>query len=156
MAHRQPHLQESADAGENARRVLPALVSKYFAKVRKQLSRDPSPPELHAIRLATKRLRYTLELFRPCYGPGFETRMAELREVQKLLGDVNDASAARKLLSEAMNSGAQKKRMETYLDDRAEKKAADFRREWTEVFDAPGRERWWTAYLAREARSHNV
>ena len=28
-------------------------------------------------------------------------------------------------------------------------KAQEFRRQWTEVFDAPGREEWWMAYLKR-------
>ncbi|MEI9973986.1 MAG: CHAD domain-containing protein [Ignavibacteriota bacterium] len=50
--------------------------------------------ELHVIRLATKRVRYTLELFRPCYGPGLELRITSLQRLQQLLGEVNDCAAA--------------------------------------------------------------
>ena len=77
---------ERAGVAINARRQLPALVTAYYKRVRELLEDDPSAPKLHRVRLATKRLRYTLELFRACYGAGFETRMAELREVQLLLG----------------------------------------------------------------------
>ena len=31
-------------------------------------------------------------------------------------------------------------------------KAAEFRKQWVESFDAPGKEKWWTGYLARNAR----
>ena len=143
---------EQATAAANARRELPPLVSQYFLLVRELLARDPSPPELHRLRLATKRLRYTLELFRPCYGPGLETRMAELRDIQQLLGEVNDSAAAGRLLAKAMREPAQRGPVEKFLEERADTKAQAFRTHWNEVFDAPGRERWWTEYLERQAR----
>jgi CHAD domain-containing protein len=148
----QAEWDQKASAGANARAELPALVAQYFALVRKLLAKNPSPPELHRLRLATKRLRYTLELFRPCYGPGLEARIAGLRELQQLLGEVNDSSAARRLLAEAMRESAQRARVETFLDERAAEKAQDFRKHWVEVFDAAGREQWWTGYLERQAR----
>lgn len=144
---------EKASAAANARRELPPLVARYFARVRELLAKDPSPPELHQLRLATKRLRYTLELFRPCYGPGLETRMAELREVQQLLGEVNDSAATGRLLAKAMREPAQRAQVEKFLGERAARKAQEFRRHWDEVFDAAGRERWWTGYLERQART---
>jgi CHAD domain-containing protein len=149
---RQIEWDEKATAAANARRELPPLVSRYFGLVRELLAKDPSPPELHRLRLATKRLRYTLELFRPCYGPGLETRMAELREIQQLLGEVNDSAAAGRLLANAMREPAQLGHVETFLEERADAKAQAFRKHWVEVFDAAGRERWWTEYLERQAR----
>ena len=144
---------EGQSAAVNARRELPALVSGYFARVRDLMAKEPSAPRLHRVRLATKRLRYTLELFRSCYGPGLETRLAELREIQQVLGDVNDCEAARRLLSKRMAVSPQKERVEKFLASRLAAKALDFRTHWTGVFDVPGRERWWTSYLAREART---
>ncbi|MBZ5622746.1 MAG: CHAD domain-containing protein [Acidobacteriia bacterium] len=144
---------EKATAAANARQKLPRLVTRYFADVREMLAKDPKPAELHRLRLATKRLRYTLELFRPCYGPGLETRMAELREIQQLLGDVNDSAAAARLLAKSMREKAQQARVDKFLEERAERKAKEFRKHWEEVFDAAGKERWWTAYLGREART---
>jgi CHAD domain-containing protein len=137
--------EPGAGAAVNARRELPRLAADYFAEVRRMLAENPSPAELHRVRLATKRLRYTLELFRPCYGPGLETRIAALRAVQQLLGEVNDSVTAARLLAKSM-------RARVYVERRGEAKAAEFRKHWAEVFDAPGQERLWTGFLKRKPR----
>jgi CHAD domain-containing protein len=135
----------AAGAGANARSVLPKRAAAYFAEVRKTLAENPTLAKLHRVRLATKRLRYTLELFRPCYGPGLETRLAALRAIQQLLGEVNDSVSAAKLLPRSM-------RAREYAERRGEEKAAEFRKHWAEVFDAAGQERLWVAFLKRRAR----
>ena len=146
--------EERAGAAVNARRELPHLAASYFARVRALLADDPSAPRLHRLRLLTKRLRYTLELFRPCYGPGLDTRLAALRRIQQSLGEVNDSAAAGRLLSRSMSAASpQRARMLHFLEERAAAKAEEFRKDWSEVFDAPGQERWWTTYLARHART---
>jgi CHAD domain-containing protein len=147
------HWDEQKSASENARRELPQMVAAYFAQVRDFLTRDPSPPQLHKLRLATKRLRYTLELFRTCYGPGLATRMGELRKLQQILGEVNDSVAAARRFSKVSSGSSQDERLRKFLAARAGNKAAEFRQYWTEVFDASGREKWWSLYLAREARN---
>ena len=145
---------ERAGAAVNARRELPQLAASYFARVRALLADDPAAPNLHRVRLLTKRLRYTLELFRPCYGPGLETRLAALHRIQQSLGEVNDSAAAARLLSKAMSTASpQRARILRFLEERAAVKAQEFRKDWAEVFDAPGQERWWTTYLARHART---
>lgn len=147
---------ETSTAAANARRELPLLVAAYFKDIRAQLKKDPSPAKLHRLRLASKRLRYTLELFRPCYGPGLETRMAELRDLQKLLGDINDVVASEGVIARAAKAPVQFARVKKFLEKRAEHKTGEFRKHWEEVFDAAGREQWWTTYLAREARSRGA
>jgi len=144
---------EEASAAVNARRALPTLVTDYFAGVRKLLAGDPPPAELHAIRLASKRVRYTLELFRPCYGPGLESRLATLRRLQQVLGEVNDCAAAERLIQKVMSASPSRRGVARFLRGRALAKAAELRQEWREVFDAPGREQWWVLYLARNARA---
>jgi CHAD domain-containing protein len=139
-------------AGPNARRQLPGLVRAYFAYVRKLLAADPRPTELHAIRLATKRLRYSLELFRPCYGPGLETRLAALQNLQQILGEVNDCVAAERLLEDLLPATPARSRAEQFLRRSAAAKAVALRKQWHESFDAPGREQWWLQYLVKEAR----
>jgi CHAD domain-containing protein len=134
-----------AAAAVNARRELPKLAADYFAGVRQTLAEEPALPELHRIRLATKRLRYTLELFRPCYGPGLGVRLAALQAVQRVLGEVNDCVFTANLLPKST-------RAREFVDRRAAAKAAEFRTHWAEVFDAPGQERLWTAFLARKPR----
>lgn len=142
---------ESANAAQNARDHLPVLVSSYFTQGRDLLAKNHAPSELHSLRLATKRLRYTLELFRPCYGPGFRQRLDSLRRVQQLLGEINDCATATAVLAR-LNQGRQNKRIANFLQQHAAAQTAAFRREWSEVFDAPGQESWWTGYLARHAR----
>jgi CHAD domain-containing protein len=143
-----------AGATANARREFPRLAAGYFAQVRALLAGDPSPAKLHRIRLLTKRLRYTLELFRSCYGPGLDTRLAALRRIQQSLGEVNDCAAAGRLLSKSMSTTSpQRGRILHFLEERAVVKAREFRKDWAEVFDAPGQERWWTTYLTRHART---
>ncbi|HPH94990.1 MAG TPA: CHAD domain-containing protein [Anaerolineaceae bacterium] len=46
--------------------------------------------ELHAMRIAAKRLRYTLEAFAPLHAPAFTPVIAALRELQDSLGDIHD------------------------------------------------------------------
>jgi CHAD domain-containing protein len=139
------------DARANARRELPRLISGYFAHVRKLLSHHPSPAELHKVRLATKRVRYTLDMFRSCYGPGLETRLRELRQIQQLLGDVNDAAATGHFLAAGLKKEPRGRYIADFLEERASQKAAEFLKYWTDVFDAPDREQWWTTYLTRTA-----
>ncbi len=139
-------------AAENAKRRLPKLAAAYFAEVRKVLARNPAPPELHRLRLASKHFRYTLELFRPCYAAGLEQRLNALRTVQDLLGDTNDAVASRELIDRVLRRNPQKRKVLNQLESLAAKRAAAFRKHWSEQFDAEGREEWWTGYLARNAR----
>lgn len=144
---------ETAGAGKNAQREFPAMVAAYFTEGRDILDNDPQPSDFHALRLLTKRLRYTLDLFRPCYGPGLRTRIAGLRRIQLCLGEINDCVTAAAVLADLRpKSSPVRKRVEKFLEERSQTLIAEFRREWTGVFDAPGQERGWTAYLARPRR----
>ena len=44
----------------------------------------------HAMRIAAKRLRYTMELFKPIYEGGLDRGIEAIKQVQSLLGDVHD------------------------------------------------------------------
>ena len=138
---------------ENARRELPKLAHDYFAEMREALAGDPEPADLHPTRLASKRFRYALELFRPCYAAGLEERIEQLKELQDLLGDCNDAVTAAGTVDEVLKGRtAEGNRLRRYLNHLAAEKAAEFRKHWTEKFDASGQEEWWAGYLARNAR----
>ena len=142
---------QKSGAAANARRELPRLVAGYFARVRELVAEDPPPGELHAIRLETKKVRYTLELFRACYGPGLEKRMGALRRLQQLLGDVNDYTSSEQLIEASMRDSPMRVRIGRFLQERAAATALEFRKEWA-AFDAPEQEVWWTRYLSRNAR----
>jgi len=141
-----------AEAADNARTRLPKLVAAYFAEGRKLLASNPAPAQLHALRLATKKVRYTLELFKSCYDAGLNERISALKSLQQMLGEINDTVAAEPTIEAAL--GARTPEMEKvarFLRERGKVKANEFKRHWTKVFDAPGQERWWTTYLARPA-----
>ncbi len=46
--------------------------------------------EHHALRIAAKKLRYTLETYAPLYRRGFKKPIARIKKVQDLLGDIHD------------------------------------------------------------------
>jgi CHAD domain-containing protein len=135
-------------AAANARRQLPRMMSEYFAEVRDALAKKPSPAHLHPIRLASKKIRYTLELFRSCYdAAAFDARLEALKEVQTYLGEINDAVATERMLSTSKPHLPGRREFRAFLKKRASKKAKEFRAHWTDRFDAPGQERWWTEFL---------
>jgi CHAD domain-containing protein len=136
-----------ASAAENARQVLPEMARRFFRAGRKAAGPGTSFADLHRFRLKTKRFRYTLELFEPVYGPGLETRMKLLRQLQKFLGELNDCAQTQELLDGVPRGAARSLR--EFLSSRADEKAAAFREFWTGTFDRPGQEENWRRYLSR-------
>jgi CHAD domain-containing protein len=142
----------SNSAAENAGRVLPDMARAYFQSGRKLLNSKVSPENLHSFRLATKRFRYTLELFRPCYGDALKDRLDRLRQIQDYLGDINDCLTTLDLVrNQQPKNSPHSARVAALLNSRAAKKTAEFQRYWKETFDRAGQERWWTDYLERYA-----
>lgn len=134
-------LKRSHDAAGNARLLLPKMAAKYFKAGREAARTNRSPRELHRFRLETKRFRYSLELFRPVYGPGLDRQLAALREVQGVLGKLSDYHSVHTLLKGD-------KELKAKLRHAAQKTWKEFRRRW-EAFDSPGQLKRWKAYLAR-------
>jgi CHAD domain-containing protein len=141
---------DSASAADNARRKLPDLMRAYYGQGRKLAGGDLSPELLHEFRLATKRLRYTVEMFRACYGPGLDNWLTALREIQDHLGAINDCVATKELLAAKLEKGAPERiKIERSLGARIRREAAAFRHYWQGTFDTPGEARRWTAYFSR-------
>jgi len=46
--------------------------------------------ELHAMRIASKRLRYTIEVFQPLYDETLKESLKVVKKIQTLLGDIHD------------------------------------------------------------------
>jgi len=147
------HWKERVEPGANVRRELPRMMTDYFMAVRELLQTDPAPAALHEARLASKAVRYTLELFRPCYGPGLEARLEALRKVQQILGEVNDAAMVQRLLARSSMPRRHNQVAAEFAAARAQERAREFRKQWTEAFDAPGQLQWWVEYLSRAGKS---
>ena len=144
---------EKASPGENARSRIPKLVAAYYLEGR-QAAEGQAPPEaLHAFRLHTKKLRYTVELFRSCYGPGLQRWLAALSRIQDHLGAISDcATAARVCFAHLPEAAPERERLAAYLDRRIAREAASFRRYWRSEFDRPAESRRWEAYFRRKSR----
>ena len=55
--------------------------------------------ELHNMRIAAKRLRYTLEIFAPCFsGKEFEKLSAQAKSIQEQIGEIHDRDVRGPLL----------------------------------------------------------
>ena len=144
--HGRPFWDSAKSAEENASQKLPALAQVYFQAGRALFAAKRSARAFHKFRLETKRFRYTLELFQPCYGPGLEQRLRLLRNIQDLLGEINDCATTQKLL------GAQPVVVSRFLERRLAIKRRALRMCWQQAFNGAGQESWWTNYLARFAR----
>ena len=136
---------ESLSAAQNARAALPELARSFFEKGRRLTAKPPSSAALHRFRLDTKALRYTLELFRPCYGPGLDRRLAVLRKIQAYLGAINDFATTTELVASSPEHAA----IEAALTARARRTSLAFRRHARQLFLDPAGPRRWRAYLSR-------
>lgn len=57
---------------------------------RPYVHRPECKTELHAMRIAAKKLRYTLEIFTPLYGNHLEKHLPKVRRIQVTLGNLHD------------------------------------------------------------------
>jgi CHAD domain-containing protein len=128
------------------------LLAEYFAAGRAAAKPGTAPPVLHAFRLETKRLRYTLELFRPLYGPGLAERIEELRRIQELLGQANDQVVAAGRLAKRAETDAALQPALAVLQANVKSLHTAFRRFWRERMDDAGIETRWTNYLRRRKK----
>jgi CHAD domain-containing protein len=134
-------LNPTGSAAENAKVLLPKLLEKYFKAGRKAAKGGTSPKKLHGFRLATKRFRYSLELFRPLYGASLERKLNALGGLQTALGKLSDYQSVRTLLKGD-------KTLEAKIDRATKKQLIEFRAQWT-AFDTDGKVKRWKAYLLR-------
>jgi len=54
------------------------------------VAREDAVERHHRLRIAAKRLRYALEIFRPLFGRALGRRIAAVRELQSILGELHD------------------------------------------------------------------
>jgi CHAD domain-containing protein len=91
------------------RHVAPVVIYQRLAAVRaydEWVSIPNPPPErLHSLRIACKRLRYTLEFFREVLGPDTKKLIKAIVTVQDHLGSLQDAVVARALLTDYLQRG---------------------------------------------------
>lgn len=97
---RQPPLKTPC-ASEPARAIVPAILSDAWSTLRKRVRRRSDPPsdrELHAIRIAAKRVRYLGEALIPVAGSPARRFASSAERLQTVLGRQHDAVLAREQL----------------------------------------------------------
>jgi CHAD domain-containing protein len=92
------------------RHVAPMAIYDRLAAVRAydEWVTVPDPPltRLHSLRIACKRLRYTLEFFREVLGPDTDTVIREIVTMQDHLGELQDAVVASGILRDYLIWGS--------------------------------------------------
>ncbi len=101
--------------GDNAALIVAARVHELLEWER--WAKDPARiSELHRMRIAAKRLRYTLELFEPVVGKSLAEAIEAMKEVQELLGAIHDLDVMTpRLVAELRRSLRRGRRPETWL-----------------------------------------
>ena len=97
------HVDPQAPVLDNARRVLAVRIAEFY-------SYEPIVPfpelseALHDMRISAKRLRYTLELFRPQFGKAGERQIERVKSIQEVLGTLHDHDVRIELIGDELSS----------------------------------------------------
>lgn len=116
-------LPDDADFTE-ARRLAGTTILGLLKKLKSyefDLARPKAIARHHAMRIAAKRLRYSLEVFEPMYGPSLTPVLRCAKALQTLLGDLHDCDVWAKFLSGVLsgelNSAAEDAKTIQWLTD---------------------------------------
>jgi hypothetical protein len=83
------NVDPDAPVSVNARRVLAVRIAELYSY--EPATTEPAwSHELHDMRIAAKRLRYTLELFAPQFGESGKLQTERIKQVQEALGVLHD------------------------------------------------------------------
>lgn len=121
-------------ASDAARDILPRMLKHHLRRGRRAAREDTPEKELHRFRIATKEIRYALDLFTPLYGDGIDKLAEQLRKLQTHLGSIRDCAVTRELVDKAQSS-AGKKDIVRELEKRRERKVERFLRDYRINFE---------------------
>ena len=94
-------LDPDAPVEVNARRIVRVRVGEYYSY--EPIVSDPlACTELHNLRIAAKRLRYTLELFAGLLGDNTRLQIERARAIQEALGQLHDIDVRIALISDEL------------------------------------------------------
>jgi hypothetical protein len=88
-ARRVKKLDPSRSLGENAARIVSVRLDELLELAPKALDRE-SVDAQHDLRIASKRLRYVLEMTAFCFGRSADTARRRARDLQGILGEMHD------------------------------------------------------------------
>jgi CHAD domain-containing protein len=127
---------------------LPRLAGRFFKEGIRAADPKASAEQRHHFRIAAKKFRYTLELFAEFYGPAAAGWIKQVKEMQTVLGAINDCRTVLELLA---SMGGDSK-LEARLKKRQQRKSLEFRRAWEKNFGAAEEAKQWIAELGHTPR----
>ena len=86
---------------ENARRILAVRTAEFYGYT-PIVHQEFAIEELHDLRIATKRLRYTLELFREVFGESGELNIQRAKALQEDLGNIHDVDVRVEMVTQEL------------------------------------------------------
>jgi CHAD domain-containing protein len=98
-----PGIDPAATLAENARQILAVRTAEYFSYA-PIVDIPEAVEQLHALRIAAKRLRYTLELFRDVFTERGEFLIDQVKAVQEDLGEIHDHDVRLDLIAAELDS----------------------------------------------------
>lgn len=117
---------------------LEPIVEEFFATGEKAASSDDGAV-LHALRIATKHLRYTIEILDP---KDADEWLAKLKKVQQQLGDMNDCFVAERFLRELPSRSPDARALPRLLHSEAHEHIAKFQATWHRHFGEANHQAW--------------
>ena len=107
LASSQLPLTRNRRLPKTAKRILDRQVRRV--KKRASVAKNKEEGDVHRLRIALKKLRYSAEFFAPLYSRKKVTRyLKKLRGLQNHLGDLNDAANVRSVVSNLLREKAKK------------------------------------------------
>jgi CHAD domain-containing protein len=85
----------------NARRILAVRIAEFYSHA-PALDDEDAVETLHEMRIAAKRLRYSLELFRDLYGKKGEQQIDRVKQLQEELGHIHDIDVRIELIEQEL------------------------------------------------------
>jgi len=129
--------QASMPLEPHAREILSAMAADFFAHGNRAAEPHATPAQLHAFRIAAKKFRYSMELFADPYGHILNARIAQVKDLQSILGAINDCETLLSIISG--DSAAAR------LRKRQQRKVEEFRRHWSATFAVAATAESWVA-----------
>jgi inorganic triphosphatase YgiF len=129
-----------------AARVLPAMLEVLVTHGAAAIRPGSDPHGLHQFRLDVKRMRYTAELFGSVYGAELGELVLTLKELQGLLGEMNDCDATILHLEKLREEVPAEFRK--YLKGRFAGVFKELRLAWRSGLGRKAAQRRWLAFLA--------
>lgn len=97
-----PDIDPDGTLEENARRILAVKMGEFYSYAPIVHTED-EVEALHNLRIAAKRLRYTLELFRVVFGAEGERQIERVKAIQEALGQLHDHDVRIALIEDELN-----------------------------------------------------